>query len=77
MIQVIDKSQDGVMEIFVDEPDYKDHFEISAEIFKHAYVMDGGDNLRSVCLARQRFFAEHPEEKLAWDSQWVLSHQNR
>lgn len=68
MISVIDKSNDGHMEVIVDEPDYKDRFFISAEIYKKGFVMDGGDRLRQLCLDRMMFFEKHPEEKMAWDS---------
>lgn len=73
MISVLDRSDEGFMEVRVDEPDYKDRFFISAEIFKRAYSMDGGDNLRSVARARMNYFMEHPDDKMAWDSYLVVN----
>lgn len=71
MIMVVDHSAEGYMEVNIDEPDYKDHFCISSEIYKVSYIMDGGDNLRSVCLGRQDWFKDHPQEKMERDSLWV------
>lgn len=76
MISVIDHSEEGYMSVVIDEPDYKDEFEISAQIYKEAYVMDGGDNLRSICFARMKYFKEHPEDKMAWDSYLTLRKQH-